>query len=58
VADDQFAKISTADVTIRGHQLFSTGELGTLDLRPPIHRFVERWMPGDPFVHLGQLWAR
>jgi hypothetical protein len=32
--------------------------VGTLDLRPPIHRFLERWTPGDPFVHLGQLWAR
>ena len=30
----------------------------TFDLRPPIHRFLERWTPGDPFVHLGQLWAR
>ena len=58
VADGQFAGITSADTAIRGHQLFTTAELGTLDLRPPIHRFLERWRPGDPFVHLGQLWAR
>jgi len=58
VADDQFADISSEDATIRGHQLFSTADVGALDLRPPIHRFLERWTPGDPFVHLGQLWAR
>jgi ADP-ribose pyrophosphatase YjhB (NUDIX family) len=58
VADDQFADISSEDATIRGHQLFSTADVGSLDLRPPIHRFLERWTPGDPFVHLGQLWAR
>ena len=57
-ADDQFAAISSEDATIRDHQLFSTADVGTLDLRPPIHRFLERWTPGDPFVHLGQLWAR
>jgi len=34
-------------------KLFATADVGTLDLRPPIHRFLERWTPGDPFVHLG-----
>ena len=24
---------------------------------PPITRFLERWRPGDPFVHLGALWT-
>jgi hypothetical protein len=58
VADDQFVRIQSEDATIRGHRLFATTDVGTLDLRPPIHRFLERWTPGDPFVHLGQLWAR
>jgi 8-oxo-dGTP diphosphatase len=58
VADHQFADISTTDASIRGHRLVEMHELPALDLRPPIHRFLERWRPGDPFVHLGQLWAR
>ena len=58
VPDDQFAGISSDDAAIRGHRLVSLSELPGLDVRPPIHRFLERWRPGDPFVHLGQLWAR
>ena len=58
VADDQFAGIATDDAAIRGHRLVPLSELPSLDVRPPIHRFLERWMPGDPFVHLGQLWVR
>jgi 8-oxo-dGTP diphosphatase len=58
VPDDQFAGIATDDAAIRGHRLVPLSELSNLDVRPPIHRFLERWTPGDPFVHLGQLWAR
>ncbi|HET7428836.1 MAG TPA: NUDIX hydrolase [Gaiellales bacterium] len=58
VPDDQFAGIASDDAAIRGHRLVSLSELPSLDVRPPIHRFLERWMPGDPFVHLGQLWVR
>jgi 8-oxo-dGTP diphosphatase len=58
VADGDFAGITSEDATIRGHRLVPIGELPSLDVRPPIHRFLERWMPGDPFVHLGQLWVR
>ena len=50
--------VTSADGAIRGHRLVHRGELANLDLRPPIHRFLERWRPGDPFVHLGELWAR
>ena len=35
----------------------AAAELAELDLRPPITRFLERWRPGDPFVHLGALWT-
>jgi ADP-ribose pyrophosphatase YjhB (NUDIX family) len=58
VPDDQFAGIASDDAAIRGHRLVSLSELPSIDVRPPIHRFLERWMPGDPFVHLGQLWVR
>jgi 8-oxo-dGTP diphosphatase len=50
--------VTSADGAIRGHRLVHRGELATVDLRPPIHRFLERWRPGDPFVHLGELWGR
>jgi hypothetical protein len=50
--------VASADGAIHGHRLMHRGELGTVDLRPPIHRFLERWRPGDPFVHLGELWGR
>jgi ADP-ribose pyrophosphatase YjhB (NUDIX family) len=58
VADSEFVGITSGDTDIRGHRLVLAAELPTLDLRPPIHRFLSRWRPGDPFVHLGQLWAR
>jgi ADP-ribose pyrophosphatase YjhB (NUDIX family) len=58
VPDDQFEGIATEDAAIAGHRLVSLSELPGLDVRPPMHRFLERWMPGDPFVHLGQLWVR
>ena len=50
--------VASADGTIHGHRLMTPGELAAVDLRPPIHRFLERWRPGDPFVHLGELWVR
>jgi 8-oxo-dGTP diphosphatase len=58
IPDGQFAGIASDDATVHGHQLVPIGDLASIDLRPPIHRFLERWTPGDPFVHLGQLWAR
>jgi 8-oxo-dGTP diphosphatase len=51
-------ELTSADDAVEAHRLVPRSELGTVDLRPPIHRFLERWRPGDPFVHLGELWAR
>jgi ADP-ribose pyrophosphatase YjhB (NUDIX family) len=51
-------RVASDDGSIHGHSLIPRAELGTIDLRPPIHRFLERWRPGDPFVHLGELWTR
>jgi 8-oxo-dGTP diphosphatase len=50
-------KVTSADAAVRGHRLFSLGELDEVVLHPPIQRFVARWRPGDPTVYLGPLWA-
>jgi ADP-ribose pyrophosphatase YjhB (NUDIX family) len=56
--DEAFEHVNSADAAIRGHRLLHPGELDGIAVHPPIHRFLERWQPGDPFIHLGQLWAR
>jgi ADP-ribose pyrophosphatase YjhB (NUDIX family) len=58
VSGRSLERVSSADGAIHGHRLMDAADLATVDLRPPIHRFLERWRPGDPFVHLGELWAR
>ena len=50
--------LNSGDGAVHGHGLVSRAEIGSIDLRPPIHGFLERWRPGDPFAHLGELWAR
>jgi 8-oxo-dGTP diphosphatase len=57
-SDGVFERVTSSDATVRGHRMMHPGELGAISVHPPIHRFLERWQPGDPFVHLGQLWAR
>jgi 8-oxo-dGTP diphosphatase len=49
--------VTSRDVAVRGHRLFAPDELVDVVLHPPIHRFLERWSPGDPAVYLGALWA-
>ena len=49
--------VTSADAAVRGHGLFTQGELDELVLHPPIQRFLARWRPGDPTVYLGPLWA-
>ncbi len=49
--------VTSADAAVRGHRLFSVGELEEIVLHPPIQRFLARWEPGDPVVYLGALWA-
>ena len=49
--------VTSADAAVRGHRLFTFGELDEVVLHPPIQRFVARWRPGDPTVYLGPLWA-
>jgi 8-oxo-dGTP diphosphatase len=49
--------VTSQDVAVRGHRLFSVGELSDIALHPPIQRFLARWQPGDPIVYLGSMWA-
>jgi 8-oxo-dGTP diphosphatase len=49
--------VTSQDAAVRGHRLFTRGELEEVVLHPPIQRFLARWQPGDPSVYLGALWA-
>jgi len=49
--------VTSHDAAVRGHRLFTPDELDDVVLHPPIHRFLQRWSPGDPVVYLGALWA-
>lgn len=49
--------VTSEDAAVRGHRLFSLGELDEVVVHPPIQRFLARWRPGDPIVYLGPLWA-
>ena len=49
--------VTSKDAAVRGHSLFTVGDLDDLVLHPPIQRFLSRWQSGDPAVYLGALWA-
>src|SRR5436190_7657294 len=49
--------VTSSDAAVRGHRLFDDHELEDIVLHPPITRFLRRWVPGDPAVYLGALWA-
>jgi len=49
--------VTSQDAAVRGHRLFEVEDLDEIVLHPPIQRFVRRWVPGDPAVYLGSLWA-
>jgi hypothetical protein len=49
--------VTSHDAAVRGHRLFEAAELDGVVLHPPIQRFLRRWVPGDPAVYLGSLWA-
>jgi len=51
------ATVSSRDAAIHNHALIGQREVGQIDLRPPIQRWVERFQPGDPFVALGRAWV-
>ncbi len=49
--------LTSRDAAVRGHRAFRPSELDRIMLHPPIHRFLQRWQPGDPAVYLGEMWA-
>jgi len=49
--------VTSHDAAVRGHRLFDATELDGVVVHPPIQRFLRRWVPGDPAVYLGSLWA-
>jgi 8-oxo-dGTP diphosphatase len=49
--------VTSQDEAVRGHRLFTLGELDGVVVHPPIQRFLMRWRPGDPAVYLGALWT-
>lgn len=57
VTPGSLARVSSRDAAVRNHALIGQREVGQIDLRPPIQRFVARFQPGDPFVALGHAWV-
>ena len=49
--------VVSQDDAVRGHRAFRMRELDSITLHPPIHRFLQRWQPGDPATYLGEMWA-
>ena len=56
--DQSLEHVTSRDAAVRNHRLTRRADLHDCDLRPPIHRFVERYQPGDPFVSLGRVWSQ
>jgi ADP-ribose pyrophosphatase YjhB (NUDIX family) len=50
-------EVVSRDDAVRGHRAFLMRELDSITLHPPIHRFLQRWQPGDPAVYLGEMWV-
>ena len=48
--------VVSQDEAVRGHRAFRLRELEAITLHPPIHRFLQRWQPGDPAAYLGEMW--
>ena len=57
LGDRSLEAVTSVDAAVRGHRLFTLGELDEVVLHPPLQRFLARWRPGDPVVYLGPLWA-
>jgi 8-oxo-dGTP pyrophosphatase MutT (NUDIX family) len=49
--------VVSQDDAVRGHRAFLIRELDSVPLHPPIHRFLQRWQPGDPAAYLGEMWV-
>jgi ADP-ribose pyrophosphatase YjhB (NUDIX family) len=49
--------VVSQDDAVHGHRAFLMRELDAIPLHPPIHRFLQRWQPGDPATYLGEMWV-
>jgi 8-oxo-dGTP diphosphatase len=49
--------VTSQDTAVSNHRAFRLSEIDSITLHPPIHRFLQRWQPGDPAVYLGQMWV-
>jgi len=49
--------VVSQDDAVRGHRAFLLRELEAITIHPPIHRFLQRWQPGDPATYLGEMWV-
>ena len=49
--------VTSQDTAVSNHRAFRLSEIDSIALHPPIHRFLQRWQPGDPAVYLGQMWV-
>jgi len=57
VPDASLEGLASEDDAVGGHRLFTTAELDSVVVHPPIQRFLQRWQPGDPAVYLGEMWV-
>lgn len=55
--DGSLEALESRDDAVRGHRLFDPADLSSVELHPPIQRFLRRFRPGDPCVYLGSVWA-
>jgi 8-oxo-dGTP diphosphatase len=55
--DGSLEDVVSQDDAVSGHRAFLIRELDAITLHPPIHRFLQRWQPGDPAVYLGEMWV-
>ena len=55
-APHETEQLVSADDAVLGHAFVDRARLHELDLRPPIHAYLQRYRAGDPFVSLGRMW--
>ena len=57
VTTDGASILVSEDDAVLGHAFVDQGQLGDLELRPPLHDYLREYREGDPFVSLGRKWA-
>jgi 8-oxo-dGTP diphosphatase len=57
VGGEALEGLTPRDTAILDYRFTARSEILDIDLRPPMHGFLERYRPGDAFVSLGRLWT-